>query len=484
MRLFHAVILSALCGAVLTALLVLTGWLFEERAEQQARGRLVSSVALAQGALLGPVQNTPPARLTHQLHELSVKLDADLYVRLPDTTVVSSATPAPSVVGALARLPSPANDAGVQVAAPTWLPDPGGHLSAWTTLREEGSRRTVLWVTQSTDRWRASVLTSWGVLAAAEPLCLVLCALPALVLRHRTRYVSDRLSGVLRALAEGEFHVRAEPLHSGHHLDQLAVAVNELAASVQTVLEKQRTFLADVAHQLRNPMVALRLRVENLRPHLPEAALERQTRILSDVDRLHRTLADMLEHARSMPADHKTQVVDVCAVVEERVQGWAPVAEQRCVQLKVSMPRHAWGLSRSGAVGQALDVVLDNALRYSPAGSAIRIKVTTDQGLLLVQVHDEGPGLPDKDREAALQRGYSGSSSKGGGIGLSIARRLIESSGGRLELHPGTPQGLITRIHLLGAVPVQSQPGRTTTPTPNEPGSPTPIADSTREAQK
>ncbi|MGW0881249.1 ATP-binding protein [Streptomyces sp. NPDC002671] len=457
-------ILAALCGAVLTALLVLTGWLFEERAAQQARTHLVSTLVTAQGRLSASLDDMPTHRLRSQLNTLSRELDADLYVRLPDRAVVTSGTPSASVTDKLARLPVSADTTGVQVTAPARLPDLGDHLSAWTTVRGKDSRTSVLWVREPADRWRESVLTSWGLLAAAEPVGLGLCALPLLVMRRRTRFASDQLSGVLRSLADGEFHVRADPPLGGYYMDQLAEDINVLAASVQTTMEKQRRFLADVAHQLRNPMVALRLRVENLRPHLPEAAVERQARILSDVDRLHRTLTDMLEHARSVPADHRTQVVDVCAVVEERVQGWAPVAEQRCVQLKVSMPRHAWGLSRSGAVEQALDVLLDNALKYSPTGSAIRIQVMTEDNRLLIQVRDEGPGLPDKDREAALQRGCSGpSSKKGGGIGLSIARQLIESSGGRLELLPGTPGGLITRLHLLGGVPVQSSAGRTAT---------------------
>ncbi|MEU5777354.1 sensor histidine kinase [Streptomyces venezuelae] len=453
-RTLHVAVATALACAVMTFSLALAGVLYEKEADQKAESRLMQVMVKAQGELSGRLGDAPAARIRQRLAELGEESDADLHLRTPDGKVLGSAAQSPSVTAELKRrLAVPAKEPDVEVVPPERLRARGSGPSVWATWWQGESGRSVLWATQTSDGPRNDVLTVWGMLLVAWPFCLTLCVLPVVAVRHRTHAASRKLGETLRALSQGEFHARVEPLAAGHELNQLRHRTNELAGTVQSTLERHRTFLADVAHQLRNPMVALRLRVENLRPYLPDTAVERQARILSDVDRLHRTLTDMLEHARSMPSDHTAQVVNVCEVVEECVRGWASVAEQNCVQLKVSMPRQAWALSRSGAVEQALHVLLDNALKYSPENTVIRINVLTDNKLLTVQVHDQGPGLTGRKPAQAPHGEVGGVPSKPGGIGLSIARKLIESSGGRLNLSPGDPEGLLAELHLLGAVP-------------------------------
>ncbi|MFK4071361.1 sensor histidine kinase [Streptomyces sp. NPDC029674] len=470
-RSLHVVVSTALCCTVMSLSLALAGFLYERHADQQAETQSMLVLIKARGELSERLGDAPAPRIRERLKELGKESDTELHLRMPDGTVLgSAASPAAPPKELKRRLSAPVGGTGAQGMPPQRLRVRGSGASGpevWATWWSGKSGWSALWATRTSEGPRNSVLTVWGVLLIAWPFCLGLCVLPVLAMRHRTRAASRRLGETLRALSRGEFHARVEPLAAGHELNQLGYRTNELADSVQTTLERHRTFLADVAHQLRNPMVALRLRVENLRPYLPDTAVERQARILSDVDRLHRTLTDMLEHARSMPSDHTAQVVNVCEVVEECVRGWASVAEQNCVQLKVSMPRQAWALSRSGAVEQALHVLLDNALKFSPENSAIRINVLTDNKLLTVQVHDEGPGLTGRKPGEGPRGGVNGTTAKsGGGIGLSIARKLIESSGGRLNLSPGVPTGLLAELHLLGAVPTPDPDSADTTPPP------------------
>ncbi|MGP4000271.1 sensor histidine kinase [Streptomyces sp. 8N706] len=455
MRLTYVTVLCVLTSTVLAALLAPLGYLYARAAGREATGRLTAAAASVAPRVSEAVNaEAPPDSLGRLLTTLSRERHMEFSVLLPDGRVASSSAD-PAAAGRALRRPDPARTGTELHVAPVPLVPAGGSCLAVRTALPAGGRGrpATLLVRRPADELRGRVLTVWAALVALLPVGLLCCLLPLLVLRRRSLESVRHLGATLRALSEGAYHARAESGRHGHHLDELAMDVNQLAGTVQAAMEEYRAFLADVAHQLRNPMIALRLRIENLGPYLPDSAAERRTRLLADVDRLDRTLTDMLDHARQVPADRNTRVVDVCGVVEECVRGWATVAEQRAVQLRLSRPRHAWALARPGAVEQALNVLLDNALKHSPEGSAVRLSITASGARLRIDVRDEGPGLPHADREAALERGWRSGPAASSGIGLSIAAKLIESSGGRLELRAHESAGLSAVIHLAGAVP-------------------------------
>ncbi|WFB10743.1 HAMP domain-containing histidine kinase [Streptomyces sp. LX-29] len=452
MRQIHSIVQCLLIGTVLTALLVPLGYLYAEHANRAATDRLRGSADAMATPLSHAMTNGDAAGVDRLLVEFAAAQRLEVSVRWPDGTVRGSAVDADGH----ARAFTPSTwQGGVPEGqlAERPLPPVGGRLSVEAPLSVDGAGSGVLLLRQSATELRSRILTVWITLGLLLPFGVALCALPTLVLRRRTLRDLDRIGDTVRALADGEFHARTAEHCEGDALKGLAAEVNRLAAVIQSMMEDRRSFLADVAHQLRNPMVALRLRLENLRPHLPDAAAERHERLLADVDRLDRTLTEMLEHARSHPADRSTQVVEVCGLVEECVRGWASVAEQRAIRMTLEMPRHAWGLTRPGAVEQALNVLLDNALKYSPEGGVVEIAITVAGPRLRIRVRDEGPGLPDSEREAALERGWSRGPFPSTGIGLSIAVKLIESAGGRLELRSGEGRGLSALLHLVGALP-------------------------------
>ncbi|MDN3053647.1 HAMP domain-containing sensor histidine kinase [Streptomyces sp. SRF1] len=232
------------------------------------------------------------------------------------------------------------------------LPPVGASVSAEAVVPVEGAGSGAVLLREPAAGLRSRILTVWTGLGMLLPLGIAVCVLPALVQRRRTLRDLERIGSTVRTLADGAFHARTPEHCEGDALKEVAAEVNRLAAVVQSMMEDRSSFLADVAHQLRNPMVALRLRLETLGARLPDAAAERHQRLLADVDRLDRTLTEMLEHARSTPADRSTQVVEVCGLVEECVRGWASVAEQRAIRMKLEMPRRAWGLTRPGAVSR------------------------------------------------------------------------------------------------------------------------------------
>ncbi|NKI43171.1 sensor histidine kinase [Streptomyces physcomitrii] len=452
MRQIYSLVQCALIGLVLTALLVPLGWLYAKQTRQEAAAGLRDRTTSLAEPLSRTLAAGDPRALDRRLLDTAGREHPRVSVRRPDgsvrTAVVGAGGQARLATSSVWRCEATRSQWGDRL-----LPAVDTRLCATAVLTVGGEPVGELMLQQSADGLRSEILTAWGLFGLLLPAGITLCFLPAALQRRRTLRDLDRIGTTLHVLAEGGFHARSAEHLEGDTLKKLSAEVNRLAAVVQTSMEDRRSFLADVAHQLRNPMVALRLRLENLAPHLPEEAAPRHERLLADVDRLDRTLTQMLEHARATPADRSTQVVEVCGLVEECVRGWASVAERRGIRLKLKMPRRAWGMTRSGAVEQALNVLLDNALKYSPEGGVVEISIVSSGPRLRIQVRDEGPGLADSEREAALERGWRRGPFPSTGIGLSLAVKLIESAGGRLELCAAQSRGLSAQLHLVAAQP-------------------------------
>lgn len=207
-----------------------------------------------------------------------------------------------------------------------------------------------------------------------------------------------------------------------------------LAHVARSVGERRRSGQSDMAHQLRNPMTALRLRLEKLGAFLPSAATETYQQALRDLDRMDRTLEIMLAGAQPLPTGQEPQTLEVRGEIESALNGWSIVALRCSVGLQLDGPEQVWALAQPGAVEQVLDIVVDNALKHSPTGSTIRTNLRADDAMVQIHIKDEGPGLSEAERQLALIRGWQRSPGKGGGLGLSIASGLMTASGGRLEL--------------------------------------------------
>lgn len=258
----------------------------------------------------------------------------------------------------------------------------------------------------------------------------------------------------VRALARGHDVERISVHHGPPELRTLNAHVNHLAGTVQALVERHRFFLADASHQLRNPLVALSLRVENLEPHVAETGRASYRKVLRDIDRLRATLSEILDISKVVNEEQQITEVDLTSVVEDRASSWAPVAWERHIRIRRPQGAGLLALARPGALEQALDVLLDNAIKFSPPHSDITITVEPGDTFIDVHVRDQGPGMTATDREQALGRGWRRPHAKhaGSGLGLSIAAMLVSSSGGQLDLLPGEGQrGLDARIRL--AVP-------------------------------
>ncbi len=264
-------------------------------------------------------------------------------------------------------------------------------------------------------------------LAAVALIVLAVAALVGLLLARSIAKPLRRLEGVAALVGAGELAARASETDGPSDVRSLAREFNRTTAKLAALLTSQEQFVADASHELRTPLMALRLRLENSET---DAALVEAERLAGLVD-------ELLELARADASGDLPGDLRLGDIVERRVELWSALGEERGVHLEARIDGSVIRAGE-GRVEQVLDNLLSNALDAAPAGSAIT--VTAEAGEL--HVIDEGAGLTAEQRERAFDRFWRASKAPGSGLGLSIARRLVELDGGTIELRGASTGGV------------------------------------------
>ena len=324
----------------------------------------------------------------------------------------------------------------------------------------DGEVRGAVVTVSPTDGLRAQVLGTWSVLTVLGLLALALAVLVALpVVRWILRPVRRLDEGTGRVAAAVLAGAQAEPVADGRgpaELRRLSASFDRMATTVTQALLAQRAFVADASHQLRNPLTALRLRLHNLDGHIDDAVAEEHVAALEEADRLAAVLDGLLSLARAEHVAVATVAVDVDAVVDDRLDAWRPLATHEGLTLRREGPRGLRVRAPVGAIEAVLDAVLDNAVKFTPAGGLITISSRRVEDSVELAVRDGGPGLQPDELERATDRFWRSPSHhnvEGSGLGLAIAARTAQLAGGGLQLDLPTGGGLRVVIMLPGEPP-------------------------------
>jgi len=211
-------------------------------------------------------------------------------------------------------------------------------------------------------------------------------------------------------------------------LAPLASALNALLARLGSSLDSQRAFVADAAHELRSPLTALKLQLELLRraddAETREAAREA---IGEGIARATRLVEQLLALARSEPdAVLPVERVDLAAVCRKTMDETRAFADSRSVTIALVADEPSVVTGDAVALGLLVRNLVDNAVRYSPPGSRVEVRIREDGGQIVLDVDDSGPGIPDSERERVFDRFYrrSEATESGSGLGLAIVRSV------------------------------------------------------------
>jgi signal transduction histidine kinase len=308
-------------------------------------------------------------------------------------------------------------------------------------------------LTLDTQQKDAVILHFWlGLLGVAAVVLAAVAVIGWTIARSLTRPLRN-LHAVAARFSTGDLTPTSPQPGAPPEVAALTETMNAMAQRLERLLDEHRSFVADASHQLRTPLTALRLRLENLQSDWASSGGEPDlAAAIDETNRLAGLVNDLLMMARAEQTA-APESVDLVQLVSDRVDTWSASAEAAGVALDFVRPD---GPIRASAVPagieQILDNVIDNAIAASPTGS--RVTVTIDRGHLhhRLTVADEGPGLTDELKTRALDRFWRLDESKPGtGLGLPIARALAEASGGSLELHDVDKGGLAVVVSLRAA---------------------------------
>ncbi|GAA4909095.1 HAMP domain-containing sensor histidine kinase [Streptomyces coeruleoprunus] len=277
------------------------------------------------------------------------------------------------------------------------------------------------------------------ILVGVAALALTAVALAGIPLSRWLLHPIERLDRTAQAIADGAYDVRARCTSGPPEIRRLSRAFDGMADRLVTLLNAQRSFVADASHQMRNPLTALRLRVEALETAIRPEGERQLEQAVAEAERLSAILDQMLRLARAEGVDRPAEPVDVAAVVAGRLAAWGEVAARKGVELAALEGDGAVCAAVPGHLEQILDVFVDNALHVSGKGDRVVVRYEAGEDAVRVHVVDQGPGMSPEECRRALDRFWRGSNSAardGSGLGLAIAHALAESNCGSLRLDP------------------------------------------------
>jgi signal transduction histidine kinase len=307
-------------------------------------------------------------------------------------------------------------------------------------------------ITFPTDDLDADIRRYWLLLAGVTLVGIAAVGAIGVVLARTMTGPLQRLRRSAVALGGGELSTRVGEAPGPREVQDLAGSFDAMAGRLERLVASQRDFAADASHQLRTPLAALRLRLENLRDR-GSAETERDVdAALVEVERLSGIIDGLLVLARAESTEPPLAEIAVGEAVADRVAAHEALAARQGVSLSASADR-VGAMAVPGAVEQMLDNLIDNAVKASPQGSTVAVRAARSPAGVEIHVIDRGPGLSDEERRHAFDRFWrSGATGRGGsGLGLAIVHRLATASGGTAELRPGEGGGVDAVITLPAA---------------------------------
>ncbi|TCM25435.1 HAMP domain-containing sensor histidine kinase [Novosphingobium sp. ST904] len=291
-----------------------------------------------------------------------------------------------------------------------------------------------------------------AALFLALPLAMLVAVLTSRLVGQRVHDMAQTAHRV----GSGAFDARVALDGSGDAFDELAGEINAMLARIETLVGELRVVAEGLAHDLRSPVTRLRSALEQAALEASDPAAEAaMNRALAEADTLTRILATALQIGRAEAGIGRERFEEAAldGFLEDLAALYEPYAEEEGFTLAAEAPEGLSVLLHRELMGQALGNLIDNAVKYAGGGSAITLFAGKSEGQVVLGVRDDGPGIPEAQREAALQRFGRLDPTRsvaGSGLGLALVEAVAKLHDGLVELADAPGGGLEVRL-LLGA---------------------------------
>jgi signal transduction histidine kinase len=316
---------------------------------------------------------------------------------------------------------------------------PGGHVV--------GAVR----ITYPTSAVDARTRRYWLVLAAIAGVVFAVAAAVGIRLAAFVSRPLRLLEQAAGAVGQGELSARADEREGPPEVRSLAAVFNETVTKLEHALRSQQEFVADASHQLRTPLTALRLRLENLGRDVAPPGRSELAGAMVETERLAGLVDGLLSLARADAKSAPAGRVDLRALVHERLDAWAAFGDEKGVRLVAEAVDAPAVTASAERLRQAVDNLIENAVEASPPGGSVTLSVGSAPPWVELRIRDEGPGMTPDELGRAFDRFWRARPGDGSGLGLAIVRRLVEADGGTVELRAAPERGLEAVIRLRPA---------------------------------
>lgn len=269
----------------------------------------------------------------------------------------------------------------------------------------------------------------------------------------------ERLRAVAQAFGAGRLEERSA-IARQDEIGDLARSFDEMADRLVVLRRAEKELLANVSHELRTPLSRIRVVLDLASEGDPERVRGYLGEIAEDLGELERLVGDVLTAARldlaiapgGLPRLERAPM-DFGALVEGAATRFRARSPERQLALVVDLDRPAWLTADRSLLRRAIDNLLDNAQKYSDPDAPVRLYARVEGGAAVIEVEDRGAGIPEEDRPNLFRPFFRGDRSRtratgGVGLGLVLARRIVEAHGGRLEIESRVGEGTTARIAL------------------------------------
>lgn len=330
----------------------------------------------------------------------------------------------------------------------------------WRTIAAPvtiGGHTVVLRVSRSEERVRKELAEVLVVLILGLPLVVVLAGVGGYLLARRALAPIDHLASEARRITADRLHERLTAANERDEIGRLTAVINDTFARLESSFEQLRRFTADSSHELRTPLAVVRGIGEATvaQRRTPAEYEESIGSMLEEVDRLSNLVDTLLRlsHGDAGTIRLSREPVDVGRLAREVASSLGILAEERNQTVALEITDGLTASVDRLVLREALTNVLDNAIKYSPPGSTVGIRVTHDDGRIVVAVRDQGPGVALEHRERIFDRFFRVDASRsrndgGAGLGLAIARWAVEIHGGTIMVGAPSQGGSEFRIVL------------------------------------